>query len=383
MPKKEIARYLVEQRELIMNEWVALVRKNLEAANGVPQFIIRNSIPSMILSVAERFDPQLEVTPETPKELGAEHGEQRSVTTDFDLSDILKEYSALRIVINNLLNKNFDFSIENAQLVARTIDEAMFESVKSFAATHEKNTLQSLVKENRTLSKENDSLVHLAKIAAHDLKSPLATIESYISTVSLPNLDEDTKDIFMQRACETAKRMRTRIDNLLISEEGGSHRLNIQQVSPESLLQEVLADLHRELEISKAKISHHNLGTADADPELLKVVLQNLILNSIKYRSDEEPEIRIEEEADDQAVTFHVKDNGRGILPTAREQLFRLFERGSNGNGVDGYGIGLATAKRIVDRHGGKIWFSSNAPLPGSCFSFALPLSQKSSSLSH
>jgi light-regulated signal transduction histidine kinase (bacteriophytochrome) len=129
----------------------------------------------------------------------------------------------------------------------------------------------------------------------------------------------------------------------------------------------VLTALKVDLIANGAEVTHDPLPRLMADPVQLAVLFQNLLGNSIKYRSDANLKIHISATADGDRWKFSVQDNGIGIHPADSERIFRLFQRGEDSQETKGLGIGLATCKRIAELHGGRIWVEP-APGGGSIF---------------
>ncbi|MDL5502175.1 MAG: ATP-binding protein, partial [Candidatus Methanoperedens sp.] len=134
-----------------------------------------------------------------------------------------------------------------------------------------------------------------------------------------------------------------------------------------------IVNLKVAIEQSGAVVTHDLLPTITADTSQMIQLLQNLISNSIKFRSKELPRIHIHAEKKGDEWVFSVRDNGIGIAPEFFGRLFQIFQRGHPASEYAGTGIGLATCKKIVERHGGKIWAES-VEGRGSTFYFTIPL---------
>jgi light-regulated signal transduction histidine kinase (bacteriophytochrome) len=139
----------------------------------------------------------------------------------------------------------------------------------------------------------------------------------------------------------------------------------------------VLHDLDARIRDSKAVIQLDSLPPVIADEQQLAQLFQNLIGNALKFRGDEPPQVRISAERESGAWVFAVQDNGIGIAPEHSEQIFVLFQRLHSRNKYEGTGIGLAICKKIVERHGGRIWVESE-PGKGATFKFTLPVAHSS-----
>jgi light-regulated signal transduction histidine kinase (bacteriophytochrome) len=141
----------------------------------------------------------------------------------------------------------------------------------------------------------------------------------------------------------------------------------------EAVLRDVIAKLKVSIEESKTRITHDPLPVVRADATQMNQVLQNLISNAIKFRRDEPPQVHVSAAKGVKEWIFSVKDNGIGIDPQLFDRLFILFQRLQPREKYPGTGIGLAVAKKVVQRHGGRIWVESR-PGEGSTFFFTIPL---------
>lgn len=224
------------------------------------------------------------------------------------------------------------------------------------------------------LVRANEELRQFGYAASHDLREPLRTVASYTQLLNRRyegRFDDEAKE-FMSYIIDSVHRMDSLLSDLLAY----SHQLNAgdQALSPvdsEAVLAGVLMNLDSAIRESGTEIQHEPLPEVMSDFVQLGQVFQNLIGNSIKYRGESKPQIRISAEERDDDWLFSFQDNGIGIDPRYHEQIFGIFKR-LHGREYPGTGIGLALVKRIVERHGGKIWVESE-PGKGSTFRFTLP----------
>jgi signal transduction histidine kinase len=225
------------------------------------------------------------------------------------------------------------------------------------------------------LRQSNEDLQQFAYVASHDLQEPLRTIASYTQLLSRRyrgKLDESA-DEFISFIVEAARRMSELIQDLLAY----SRAANTPDSRPREVVRmdEVLAAVRTNLTIavkeSGASILAGDLPAVKADPMQMVQLLQNLIANAIKYRGEETPQITIDAQPAGSEWIFAVADNGIGIEPGYAERIFGIFKR-LHGSRYPGTGVGLAICKRIVERHGGKIWVESDG-FKGSAFKFTLP----------
>ena len=224
------------------------------------------------------------------------------------------------------------------------------------------------------LSRSNADLEQFAYVASHDLKEPLRAISGSVQILQeryRGQIDPGADEV-IKHTVDGATRMQTLIDDLLTYSRLTTREAPLAPTDCEVLLGEVLANLEASITESRAVVTHDPLPTVDADRTQLLQVFQNLISNGIKYRSERTPKIHIgAEERDDQWV-FSVRDNGIGIAPQYADRIFRIFQRLHTRREYTGTGIGLAVCKKIVERHGGRIWVESE-PEEGSTFFFTLP----------
>jgi light-regulated signal transduction histidine kinase (bacteriophytochrome) len=166
--------------------------------------------------------------------------------------------------------------------------------------------------------------------------------------------------------------MQTLINDLLAFSRVGTRGKPLTPTDCETLLLQTRSDLKVSIDDSGAVITHDSLPTVMADGSQLAQVFQNLIGNAIKFRGDEPPRIHIAAEQKRDEWEFSVADNGIGISPEFFERIFVIFQRLHGRGEYEGTGIGLAVCKKIVERHGGRMWVESE-PERGSTFYFTIP----------
>jgi light-regulated signal transduction histidine kinase (bacteriophytochrome) len=166
--------------------------------------------------------------------------------------------------------------------------------------------------------------------------------------------------------------MRELIQGLLAYSRVETQGTPLQAVDSQAVLEQVLKNLQIAIAEDKALVTNDPLPMVVADGIQLSQVFQNLISNAVKFRGDRRPAIHVGVENDDAEWRFSVRDNGIGIEPQYAERVFAIFQRLHTRDEYPGTGIGLAVCKRIVERHGGRIWVESE-PGQGSTFSFTIP----------
>ena len=168
-------------------------------------------------------------------------------------------------------------------------------------------------------------------------------------------------------------RMQILINDLLEFSRVTTRAEEPKPTDSEYLLNQVLSSLELYVKENKATVSHGPLPKVMTDSTQLAQVFQNLIINGIKFHSEEAPQIRISAEKKASEWVFSVQDNGIGIDPQYSERIFEVFKRLHSKEEYPGTGIGLAVCKKIVERHGGRIWVESELG-KGSTFYFTLPM---------
>ena len=226
----------------------------------------------------------------------------------------------------------------------------------------------------RDLTHANEELQQFAYVASHDLQEPLRTVTSFSQLLAVRykgRLDEDA-DEFIGYIVTSSRRMTDLINGLLALVRLRKSGQPTVAVSFEDLLSEAEVSLQAAIRESHARIERGPLPSLVVDSVQFSQVLQNLITNAIKYRGDEAPLIRLEAQKDHSHWTFSLADNGRGFDPQFAERIFGLFQR-LHSREVEGTGMGLSISRKIVERHGGRMWAKSTEGV-GSTFFFSLPV---------
>jgi PAS domain S-box-containing protein len=223
------------------------------------------------------------------------------------------------------------------------------------------------------LARSNKELEMFAYVASHDLQEPLRMVSSYTQLLARRYTDklDDTANEFIDYAVQGAARMQQLINDLLSYSRVQSRGEPLEPVDTNVALRDALADLRLSIEDAHAIVTSDRLPTVRGDRTQLTQLFRNLIANAVKFRSDRPPEIRVCATRTNGAWTFAVRDNGIGIAPQYADRIFEIFQRLHTRQEYPGTGIGLALCKRIVERHGGRIWIESDEG-QGATFFFTL-----------
>jgi light-regulated signal transduction histidine kinase (bacteriophytochrome) len=240
--------------------------------------------------------------------------------------------------------------------------------------TERKQAEAALQQAHEELKRSNAELEQFAYVASHDLQEPLRMVASYTQLLSRrydSKFDNDARE-FMGFIVDGATRMKQLIEDLLAYSRVGTKGADFRTVSASDALRRALFNLRTGIEEAGAVVTHDPLPMLPADEVQLTQLLQNLIGNALKFRSPSVPRIHVSTKQKDHEWEFEVRDNGIGIEPQYFERIFMVFQRLHNKGEYPGTGIGLAICKKVVERHGGRIWVESR-PGAGSSFYFTLP----------
>jgi light-regulated signal transduction histidine kinase (bacteriophytochrome) len=231
-----------------------------------------------------------------------------------------------------------------------------------------------LEKKARELARSNEELQQFAYVASHDLQEPLRMISSYTQLIARrygDRLDGDARE-FMGFIVDGAARMKQLIEDLLAYSRVGTRGRELQPTESAAALSKALVNLRAAQEASGASVTHGELPVILADGQQVTQLFQNLIGNAMKFRAEEPPKIHVACEERPDLWVFTVRDNGIGLDPQYSDRIFMMFQRLHTKAEYPGTGIGLAICKKIVDRHGGRIWVESQ-PGKGCTFGFTIP----------
>lgn len=259
------------------------------------------------------------------------------------ISNISYDLSEIKIAEERL--KNYGIYLE--ELVKNRTAE--LEAAKNKAETIAEDLLRS-----------NKELQQFAYLTSHDLQEPLRTISTFTQFLSERYKDKFDADgqQFIHYIVENSLRMKALLHDLLIYSRAGTKALKFNSVDFNNIFDKVVYKYRLSIEEKNAEVTSDELPTVMGDEAQLQQLMLDLVWNSLKF-CDTTPKIHISAKEEPGNYLFSVKDNGIGIEPQYADRIFLIFQRLANRHEYGGNGMGLAVCKRIVERHGGKIWFES------------------------
>ena len=272
---------------------------------------------------------------------------------DLEFHQHREEYINLALSISNLLG----LIIANARNESRRRDAELALQAKS-----------------DELARSNEDLSHFAYVVSHDLQAPLRSVSGFISLLAQRysgELDDKAQE-YIDYTVDGAARMKRLIEDLLRFSRINTHAREHAATDLSATLDDAMANLQAAIQESGARITSAPLPMVTADPSQMGQLLQNLVGNAIKFKGEAPPEVHVGATQEPGVVHITVQDNGIGFDMEMAERIFKIFQRLHTVKEYEGTGIGLPVCKRIVERHGGKIWVDST-PGQGTTFHFTLP----------
>jgi signal transduction histidine kinase/CheY-like chemotaxis protein len=240
------------------------------------------------------------------------------------------------------------------------------------------NLEERVLERTEALMRSNEELQQFAYIASHDLQEPLRTVSIYAQLLAKRYRDKLGEDAgqFIRFIVEGSERMEKLIHDLLDFSRVDARGADFfTRMNCEEALDDAVGNLRTLIEENGAELTHGPLPWITGDPVQLTRLFQNLVVNSIKYRSEEPPCIDISAQSRPREWLFSVRDNGIGIDPQYSEKIFGIFRCLQPRDKSSGSGMGLAICRKIVSRHEGRIWVES-ALGKGATFYFTIPANQ-------
>jgi PAS domain S-box-containing protein len=253
------------------------------------------------------------------------------------------------------------------------IDEQPILIGTGFDITERKQAELEIAQKAEELERSNLELEQFAYVASHDLQEPLRMVGSYLQLLERrysDQLGEDARE-FIEFAVDGAARMKILINDLLDLSRVGTHGNPFKLTDFSTVMDTVRSNLEIVIDESNALVTCDDLPTIIADEGQMVQLIQNLVSNAIKFQGEASPQVHVSTNRGQAEWVFSVQDNGIGIAPEYFERIFVIFQRLHAKDEFPGTGIGLAISKRIVERHGGKIWVESQ-PGEGTRFNFSI-----------
>jgi two-component system CheB/CheR fusion protein len=240
--------------------------------------------------------------------------------------------------------------------------------------TKQVQALKDLRSASQDLMRSNADLDHFAVTASHDLQEPLGVVSLYLEILKLQygSLFDDRAREYMANVASGALRMTQMIRGILAYSRPGNQAMDMVPVESMAILEEATGNLAVAIDTAQAVITHDLLPIICCHRDQITLVFQNLIGNAVKFgRPQAHPVIHVGSSQTDRAWTFTVSDNGIGVKEKDYDAIFQPFHRVHTDRIVKGFGIGLTTCRKIVERHQGRMWVESVFG-KGSTFSFTL-----------
>ncbi|MEZ0392999.1 MAG: ATP-binding protein [Pseudobdellovibrionaceae bacterium] len=365
------SRSLLFLKHEILETWEVSVREEIKEGTKSDRLAVRKHISNWLDQLIDVLDPQspLHSTSEGNR-LGQKVGLHHAILQNFSLPDLIKQFSLLRRAILAALDSRGQISFTEISIINDSID-----NVLSLAANEYSNFQRAQVElALRESEKSNRDLEHFAAIAAHDLKSPLATMTGYIELLQEEFVSKDPQaDELFEVVANQSRRMLALIDRLLEYARLRGHKPQFTQVHLSEIADIAIQNVQATMKERSAVVQHEKLPTIRGDATLLIQAFQNLIANGLKFNQRVQPEVKILCKSDDEKWVIQFQDNGIGFDPKEKEIIFQPHKQ-LRKNEYQGAGLGLATVQRVVELHKGRVTAQSQ-PGKGSVFSIELPKS--------
>ncbi len=348
----------------------------LRAAGAYNRSLIEASLDPLVTISAE--GKITDVNSATERVTG--HSREELIGTDFAdyFSDPEKARLGYKQVFQESFVKNYELVIQhkNGWLTPVMYNASLYRDdsgkiIGIFAAARD---ISDRKRAEEELIRSNEDLQQFAYVASHDLQEPLRNVASCLQL-----LEKDYKsqlgadaDQYIHYAVDSATRMKTLIQDLLAYSRVVTKGKAPERVECEQVLDRTKMSLGLAIAEAGAVITHDPLPTIYADDTQLLQVFQNLVGNAIKFRRDESPKVHVSAAKNTNEWVFVVKDNGIGIESRHLDRIFVIFQRLHKRSEYQGTGMGLAIVKKVIERHGGRVWVESE-PGVGTTFYFTIP----------
>ncbi len=333
----------------IFQRWERCVRSEIETARTHHTITLHDHLPHFLDALCETLnEPHDDEHADYQVDMSKVHGETRADLHDYDLDDVLQEYSLLRRVIVAFFFENGVDDRLTHRIVHRSLDLAMATAGQQFMDDR-KSRLEKALKSQKELNVELDKFV---AIAAHDLRSPIATLVGFLEIA----VEKSNEPVYDEKALLIAKRSLKMIESLLQRSRIRNGILDHSVFTLKEIVKEVETALLTEISQKSARIVCADDAKLVGDRNAISQLIQNLVANSLKFSQQSvTPLVTINSEIRDQFIEIHIFDNGIGIAPESREEIFRAFHREGEKSGALGLGLGLDTCMKIAEAHNGTL----------------------------
>ncbi len=363
----------VQEKNLQGHSFAEFVVDKEQLTALLPQLTAAEAVPG-------HFTEQLE--------LRSRQGQSVAVQIDFDRSQSVLDVQSAIIIITDLTRsltaeKARDKNAELARELRSRIDEVEeLNRVTLYLAEDLRSSNAELQQKTVDLSEVNRDLESFSYSVSHDLRAPLRHIMGFaeiLSDAAAAELSADNRR-YLDKIKKSAGNMSRLINDLLTFSRAGRTELTFSEVDTDPLVKEEIENFAAETAGRQIDWQVGNLPVVTADLGTLRQVFNNLLENAVKYSSTrEQAVIKVEAEQTGDEWVFAVHDNGAGFNPELADKLFKVFSRLHRQEQFDGTGVGLAIVRRILQRHGGRIW-AQGAVDQGAGFYFSLPIVKRAQS---
>ena len=304
----------------------------------------------------------------------------------FEVAMLMQQQDSMRgtpIIFITAISKEEKYATQAAEIGAvdyifKPINSDILRSkVKVYLDLY--NQRQQILKLFDGLMQSNEELERFAYVCSHDMQEPVRMMNSYSELLldRCTGLLDEKGERYLHYITENAKRMQKMIADILTFSRIGREEVMIETVDSAAIVREVMAEYEESIAHSQAKLTYTDMPTLRASPTLLRILLQNLIGNALKFQDGKQPpQVHIEAVRQDDMWEFSVRDNGIGIDPHFYDRVFTIFQRIHRREEYPGTGIGLSTCQKFIRLCDGDIRFES-APGKGTVFYFTLPAGEQ------
>lgn len=368
------------------------------SGEGLPGRVLASGKPAWITDVTQESNfPRTKLT----KDLGVRTGFAFPIMAGKEVVAVMEFFSAqTEEPDERLLEVMANVGTQIGLVIERNRAKTALEKARDELEIRVRNRTKALRDANRALTNANEEVKIFAYIVSHDLRSPLVNLKGFANELSfqmeivrsaltdvLPHLDEkkalEVKTALVDKVPQALRFIKTateRMDRLINSvlklSRLGHRELIFQPINTNNLVKKVVDSLAHQIEEKEIRVTVNPLPEVDTDLIALEQIFSNILTNAVQYLDPSRPgEIEISAENTEQEITFHIRDNGRGIADEEMHKVFEIFRRAGKQD-VAGEGMGLAYVKTLIHRHGGEITCQSKLGV-GSTFSFTLSKSLK------